>query len=104
MLYPVDFRHREVVRHRLLLCEALHQVAVSCHRLFEGVDHPGADKVLRRSHIVHIKPERLLENMPLGLPIPLGHPNELFVELSVNLGCEFLSRSRWHGKINQDKY
>jgi len=39
---------------------------------------------------VQVELERLLENMPLGLPILLGNRDELSVELSVNLRSDFL--------------
>ena len=93
MLHPVDFRYREVIRH--LLGETLQQVTVASHRLFEGIHHLGANQVLGWNHIVQIKLERLLENMPLGLPILLGNRNELIVELGVDLRRELLGRRWW---------
>ena len=36
--------------------------------------------MLRRNHIVQVKPQRLLKNMPLGLPIPFGKRNELILK------------------------
>jgi hypothetical protein len=41
---------------------------------------------------VQVEPERLLENMPLRLPIPLGNCHEFIVELGVDLRSELLGR------------
>ena len=94
ILHPVDFRYRKVIRH--LLGETLQQVTVASHRLLEGIHHLGADQVLGRNHVVQVELERLLENMPLRLPIPLGHRNELIVELGVDLRSELLGLRGWH--------
>ena len=39
--------------------------------------------MLGRDHVVQVEPERLFQNMPLRLPIPLGNRNELIVEPGV---------------------
>ena len=95
MLHPVDFRYREVIRH--LLGETLQQVTVASNRLLEGIHHRGADEVLGWNHVVQVKPERLLENMPLRLPILLGNRNKFIVELGVDLRSELLGHRGWHG-------
>jgi hypothetical protein len=95
MLHPVDFRYREVIRH--LLGETLQQVTVASNRLLEGIHHLGADQVLGWNHVVQVKRERLLENMPLRLPILLGNRNEFIVELGVDLRSELLRHPGWHG-------
>jgi hypothetical protein len=64
-------RNSEVVRH--LLGETLQQLTVASHGLLEGIHHLGTDQVLRRNYVVQIKRERLLEDMPLGLPVLLGN-------------------------------
>jgi hypothetical protein len=95
MLHPVDFRYRQVIGH--LLGETLQQVSVASNRLLEGIHHLGADQVLGRNHVLQVEPERLLENMPLRLPIPLGNRNELIVELGVDLRSELLGLGGGHG-------
>jgi hypothetical protein len=94
MLHAVDFRYRKVVRH--LLGETLQQVTVASNRLLEGIHHRGADQVLGRNHVVQVERERLLENMPLGLPILLGNCDELIVKLGVDLRSELLGRGGRH--------
>jgi hypothetical protein len=96
MLHPVDFRYRKVIRH--FLGETLQQVTVASHRLLEGIHHLGADQVLGRNHVVQVERKRLLENMPLRLPILLGNRNELIVELGVDLRSELLGHRGWHGR------
>ena len=88
MLHPVDFSYRKVIRH--LLGETLQQVTVASNGLLEGVHHLRADQVLGRNHVVQVEGERLLKNMPLGLPISLGNRNEFIVELGVDLRSELL--------------
>ena len=70
ILHPVDFRYRKIIRH--LLGETLQQVTVTSNRLLKGIHHLGTDQVLGWNYIVQIEAERLLENMPFGLPIPLS--------------------------------
>jgi hypothetical protein len=94
ILHPVDFRYRKVIRH--LLCEALQQVTVASNRLLEGIHNFGADQVLGRNHVVEVERKRLLENMPLRLPILFGNRNELIVELGVDLRSELLGHRGWH--------
>jgi hypothetical protein len=86
MLHPVDFRYRKVIRH--LLGETLQQVTVASNRLLEGIHHLGADQVLGRNYVVQVEPERLLENVPLRLPILFGNRNKLIVELGVDFRSE----------------
>jgi hypothetical protein len=86
MLHPVDFRYREVFPH--LLGKTLQQITVASHRLLKSIHHLGANQVLGRNHVVQIERERLLENVPLGLPIPLGNRRELIIELGVDLRSE----------------
>jgi len=86
MLHPVDFGYREVIRH--LLGKSLQQVTVAGNRLLERIHHLWADQVLGWNHVVQVEAERLLQHMPLRLPIPLGYSYELVVELGVDLGCE----------------
>jgi len=67
--------------------------------LFELFHYFRPDQVLGRNHIVQVKPERLFQNMPLRLPIPLGNRHELIVELGVDLRSELLGccgRHGWH--------
>jgi hypothetical protein len=94
VLHPVDFRYGKVLRH--LLGETLQQVTVASDRLLEGIHHLGADQVLGRNHVVQVERERLLENMPFGLPILLGNRNELVVKLGVDLRSELFRSWRWH--------
>jgi hypothetical protein len=95
VLHPIDFRYREVIRH--LLGETLQQVTVANNRLLEGVHYLGPDQVLGWNHVVQVKRERLLENVPLRLPILLGNRDEFIVEFGVDLGSELLGRLAWHG-------
>jgi hypothetical protein len=75
MLHPVDFRHRKVIRHLAsYFARRCNRSRVASNRLLEGVHHLGADQVLGGNHVVQVELERLLENMPLGLPILLGNP------------------------------
>jgi len=46
----INFRH--------LFGETLQQIAVSGHRLLEGIHHLGAKQVLRRNHIAQVVNER----------------------------------------------
>src|SRR5260370_40472862 len=80
----MHFRYREVIRHSQLFCETLQQVTIADHRLLESIHHFRPDQVLGRNHIVQIEPERILQNMPLGLPILLSNRNKFIVELKSN--------------------
>lgn len=95
MLHPVDFRYRKIIRH--LLGETLQQVTVASNGLLESIHHLGANQVLGRNHVMQVEPERLLENIPLRLPILLRNRNELIVKLGVDLGSELLGGRGWHG-------
>jgi len=55
--------------------------------------------VLGGNDVVQVKPQRLLENMPLRLPILFGNRNELIVELGVDLRSELLGHGGWHGSL-----
>jgi hypothetical protein len=46
---------------------------------------------------VQVERKRLLENMPLRLPILLGNRNQLIVELGVDLWSELLGLRGWYG-------
>ncbi|MGA8298758.1 MAG: hypothetical protein WB817_04705 [Terriglobales bacterium] len=81
MLHSVNFRDREVIGH--LLGETLQQITVTSNRLLERIHDLGANQVLGRNHVVQVEPERLLQNMPLRLPILLGNRNKFIVELRV---------------------
>jgi hypothetical protein len=91
VLHSIDFRYREVIRH--LLGETPQQVTVANNRLLEGVHYLGPDQVLGWNHVVQVKRERLLENVPLRLPILLGNRDEFIV------GSELLGRLAWHGPL-----
>ena len=94
VLHPVDFRYGKGIRH--LLGKTLQQVTVASHRLLDGIHHLGAGQVLGRNHVVQVERERLLENMPLGLPMFLGNCDELIVKLGVDLRSELLGRPSRH--------
>jgi hypothetical protein len=95
ILHPVDFRYRKIIRH--LLGETLQQVTVTSNRLLKGIHHLGTDQVLGWNYIVQIEAERLLENMPFGLPILLSDRDKFVVKLGINFRSELLSRRVWHG-------
>jgi hypothetical protein len=94
VLHPVDFRYGKIIRY--LLGKTLQQDTGASNRLLESIHHLGAEQVLGRNHVVQVERERLLENMPLGLPKFLGNCNELIVKLGIDLRSELLGRRSWH--------
>jgi hypothetical protein len=75
-----------VIRH--LLGESLRQSRLRATDSLEGLHHFGTNDVLGWNQVAQVELERLLENMPLGLPIPFGKRNDLILKLDVDLRNE----------------